>query len=425
MRRSEDVSDIMLGLLSAGGLFFAGLAALCTAGLAVWAPADIPGGSQEFQVWSSLALGATALFGIPGLLVAARGILDDRHPLSRRPSHWWLLLLLTLPAAAAVNHLVYEREILPAPFGLTTNLLTAVFAVVLSLHLVRRSAPPVSVRRLWGQFLTGLYAVPPLILVFELMALIPIAALITASLMTSSLPAISPETLMDPNFDPQQYLEQIDLEAITDPGSIALLVAYLGLIVPMIEELLKTSALWFVMKRITNPGEAYLAGALAGAGYGFFEALMLSQPGPEWAQIGLLRIGATFLHTAVSGLAAWGLFLAFRYRKWPAAFAAYTGAVFVHGIWNLNAIAMSWITTAREELPLPTALNPDIYNAVPVSIFIILSAVSLISLPVMARWTAKHTPGSASTPLAAAQPAARSADTITIADTPVQHREQE
>jgi len=387
MRDNENLKDLLLALLSAAGLLLGGIGALCIAALAQWIPVESIPGQHEAQTWSAIALAVTALCGFPGLLTAVRGFLDEIRPSIHTTSTQWIFSLLLLPLALFSNYLAYNREILPAILGPATNLLAAAFAVSLSIQLVLQFAPGISRRRFWGQFLTGLFAIPPAILVFELAALIPVIMILSASLLTGEFTPLTLDSIMDPNFNPQSYWQQLDTGTIFEPTSIALMLLYLGIAVPLIEELLKTAALWPFLKRITNPGEAYLSGALAGAGYGLFEALMLAQPGPTWMQVGLLRIGATFLHTATAALSSWGLFKAYKEKKWWIAPAAYGVSVLLHGLWNTNAIVFSWFTLEETSDRWIQTLEQNNLDILPAILFIILSAVTLISLPLMAKKT--------------------------------------
>ncbi|MBN1264466.1 MAG: PrsW family intramembrane metalloprotease [Anaerolineales bacterium] len=387
MSDNENLKDLLLALLAAAGILVGGLGAFCIATLTQWMPIEGMPGQREAQIWTALAMAAIALCGIPGLLIAARGFLDESRPHIQKPSRIWLLFLLFLPLAFLANYLAYEVEILPAILGPATNLLTAAFAVIVSIQLVLLYAPRISRRRFWGQFLTGLYAIPPSIMMLELAALIPIVMILTATLLSNGFSPFSPDFLMDPNFNPQSYWKQLDMETIFQPTSIMLLMVYLGLIVPLIEEFLKTFALWPVIRRITNPGEAYLAGALAGAGYGLFEALMLAQPGPSFLQVGLLRIGATFLHSATAALTSWGMFKALREKKWWIAPLSYGVAVLLHGLWNINAVVMSWLSLEEATEGLLYTLQQYHLDLLPPLVFLLLSAGTLVSLPWMANRT--------------------------------------
>jgi len=385
MENRDNLKDLLLALLSSGGLVVGMLGALCVAGLAQWLPADGIPGQQEAQVWSSVAMAALALCGLPGLLAAARGILDEARLQTARPPRFWAVSLLMLPLALLFHYLAYDLNLLPGILGPAANLLTAAFSVVVSIQMVRLHTPSISLRRFWAQFLTGAYLVPVAIIVLEIAALIPVVLLLTATMFGSGLEPPSMETLIDPHFDPQQYWQQLDMNTIFNPAGITLLVMFLGVIIPLIEELMKTAAIWPVIRRISNAGEAYLAGALGGAGYGLFEALMLTQPGPDWLQVGLLRIGATFLHTATAALTSWGLYLSVQRRKLWISLACYAAAVLVHGIWNLNAIFMSWLTLGQASEPWIQTLLSLHLGQLPLGIFILLSLATFLSLPLLAR----------------------------------------
>jgi len=391
MTGRPDSKDILLAFLSAAGLLVCGLGSCCLAVLAIWPTSDPIPMQQEIQIWSSIAFAAIGLCGLPGLWTAVRGMKDSSRAPGKAGKRW-SLALLGLPLALLSNHAAYQLDVLPVVLGPLSNLLTASFAATLCIQLVRHYSPPISQRRQWGQFLTGVYITPPLILLLELAALIPIAAVMAAAVMTGPLAPPTIETLLDPGFNPRDYWDQASLQKAFNPTGIALLLAYLGLIVPMIEEAIKTAGIWLIFRRISNAGEAYLAGALVGAGYGLFEALLLSQPGPDWLMVGLLRIGATFFHAAAAAFTTWGLYKAVHSGKWWIAAATYTTAVLLHGIWNLNAILMSWLISEPVNGGWITTLQQYHLDMLPITVFIILSLVTLLSLPVMGRITNQPVP---------------------------------
>jgi len=129
---------------------------------------------------------------------------------------------------------------------------------------------------------------------------------------------------------------------------VAAVFAFTAGVVPVIEELTKTAAVWPWLRRRLTPGEGFLLGALGGAGYGLFEALFLSQPGPEWAATAIGRVGATFMHAATAGITGWGFTGWARDRRWIRALMAYGVAVLGHAAWNLAALSAGYETILRQ-----------------------------------------------------------------------------
>jgi hypothetical protein len=122
---------------------------------------------------------------------------------------------------------------------------------------------------------------------------------------------------------------------------------------------------------------------LAGAGYGLFEALFLSQPGPEWSITAVGRIGAAFMHAATAGITSWGLMEWARERRWSRALAAYGVAVLGHALWNLAALSAGYEALLRETGPAGT--QGEALSFLSVGSVVVLVALSLTAVALIAR----------------------------------------
>ena len=139
--------------------------------------------------------------------------------------------------------------------------------------------------------------------------------------------------------DPTAVSPALLAEWLQRPAVIAGVFAFTAGIVPCIEEIVKTAGVWRFLRRGLPSGQAFLLGALAGSGYGLFEALFLSQPGADWTSTAVGRIGASFMHAATAGLTSWGLMEWARDRRWGRALGSYATAVLAHASWNAAALS--------------------------------------------------------------------------------------
>jgi hypothetical protein len=163
-------------------------------------------------------------------------------------------------------------------------------------------------------------------------------------------------------------------------------VAYVVILVPLIEEAVKTMAVWPFLRRGLTPASAFIGGAIGGAAYGLFEALFLTQPGPAWATTMIARIGATVMHSFTAGLSSWGLAQAMGTRQWKRFGRAYLGAVLMHASWNGIALGISFGSIAYEfEYISITPSMITIINLSGVILLTLLSALALIGLIRMPR----------------------------------------
>lgn len=117
---------------------------------------------------------------------------------------------------------------------------------------------------------------------------------------------------------------------------------YFAVIIPPIEEALKTLALVFMGRERTRLADAVLWGITAGAGFAALENLfnataLLS----AWAFGMMLRVGATTMHVANGALMGQGWYTARIEKKWGRLGIAYGASVLVHMLWNGAVIFLS------------------------------------------------------------------------------------
>lgn len=400
-----DWQDRVLFALGLGGGLVGVFVALVLAAMAILvAVSGDPQGGVTVQ-WLAVAVGATALGGVPLVYWTARPLFGRPAPTPRRPSRAWGWIGLAFPAAIALGYLASRAGALGGLLWPLAQVLAASIPVALIVLTVRRLGPPISPRRAWGQLLAGLWAASAMALAAELLMIIPVGLLFLVGLSSSPTgrqllesvagqgKAISPETLA-----PQ--VEALVLQ----PWSILLVLAYMSVLVPLVEEMAKTVGLWPLLRRRLTPAEAFLGGVLTGSGYALFEAFFLPQPGTDWAGTMISRVGATLMHAFTAGLTGWGLREAF-VRKRPLRLAGcYIASTLVHGTWNAAAI-----TIGLSALPAQTAAGGTLWNVVAIGgivVLLVLTGLAAAGIP----WLAYRLRGQeVAAPEVAAPPASQSA----------------
>ncbi len=125
---------------------------------------------------------------------------------------------------------------------------------------------------------------------------------------------------------------------ISNPALITVLLGYIALIVPLIEELFKPLAVWIFARKIDSPAQGFVLGALSGVAFALIESLNASaDSSASWGVIVSARAGTSLLHLTTSALVGWGIVSLFKEKRFGRFFAAYFSAVLVHGIWNASA----------------------------------------------------------------------------------------
>lgn len=336
--------------------------------------------------WSASATLTMAVLCLPAVFYGG-GSVFGRTPRSKgRPDRRWLYLALLFPVSIITGYLAYERGIVAGLIGPVSHLLAAGLPVLVAVVVIRRLGPEVPERRAWGQFLAGLWITPAGALTLELLTLVPTAAVLVIGLRSSidfnSLGdlIIGPDPLSSP-----EYLSLLQ-GLILKPWVIIIVLSYVAFMVPVIEEGLKSIAVWPFLGGGLTPAEAFLSGTLAGAGYALFEAMYLTQPGQGWVETMLARVGATFVHMLTAGISSWGLVQGFRYRKWERCVTAVLTAILIHGLWNASAVGIG-ISAVAEEAGLSPGAGGiwPLVGTVGVGLLAIIGGVALVAPIAIAR----------------------------------------
>lgn len=375
-RRSYDAIDVLSLLASllamllviAGAVFM-----LLSSALYTELYGDLGIQNSTTTVSSLIMMGSIAL---ALFFLSARALFGSQPLLSHKSSPNWLALVLIFPVIVWVGLGVYNND-LPAMLGPAVHTLGAAIPVFVAIVIVRLHGPTVSKRRIWGQFFTGVWATPTIAIVIEVAALGAMIIAIIVVLASSTTGRELINALMRPQF----WTSPFDVEPIQalfeQPWVIGLLLMYIILVVPAIEEIVKTITIWPILRRPLSSLEAFLSGVLGGAGFALVEALFLTQPGSDWASTIVARAGATMMHTFTAGLSCWGIAEGIKKRRWRRFLGAFSVSVTLHGLWNAVAVGIAYATLSAEtqQITFPT---------IPASLFTVGGTTLLVVLSLIA-----------------------------------------
>jgi hypothetical protein len=235
-----------------------------------------------------------------------------------------------------------------------------------------------SPQRAWGLLASGLALAPALIFLVEVLAAFVIVILGMAVLSSR------PETMGEIESLAERLLSGLSSPAaatrilgpyLVNPKVIFTVFAFVAVIVPLIEELLKPLGVWLLLGRSLSPAEGFAAGLLCGAGYALTESLALASSQEDWAALVFARIGTGVIHILASGLVGWGLASAWSRRSYLSLGLVYLLAVSIHGLWNSLSIVQAYaeLTRGHGFLSLPALFN-RLSPAVPAGLFLIAAA---------------------------------------------------
>jgi len=165
-----------------------------------------------------------------------------------------------------------------------------------------------------------------------------------------------------------------------------------ALVIPLIEELLKTLGVVLMSYRHPSPAQALWWGILGGAGFALTEGLLntnLAAGDVSWVTIVPLRFGTTILHCCTGGLMGLGWYALITYRRWQDWGKSYIQAVGLHALWNAVAVSLAFASVSLSP-QAPDALPLTPLSAVLTAFLVLQAAVMLfIILRLVARQTAQ------------------------------------
>jgi len=257
----------------------------------------------------------------------------------------------------------------------------------------------------WGGLGTVLFA-----LVFEL-----IAGLVIASLTAIGLAIlIGPEQLsrllrsiLNNPRDASYMFNVISGQPVVLVVAIIVALLFLGMIVPLIEETLKSiGPAALIARQKPHLSTALIWGLAAGAGYAFSENLLngasgatpSSSPSIMWALLMLLRGGTSFVHMATTATVSLGWHALLIQRQQRKFLLLLVAALAAHGFWNVSMLVLAAVTS-RVSLPgaasdfsssSTSGFAPLVLVLVVVAIFASLILAAALWIAWLVRWTKKQ-----------------------------------
>jgi len=205
-------------------------------------------------------------------------------------------------------------------------------------------------QRSWGTLVFALFFTNPLTMLVEIILLLGLA--VVAGLILSGnayyvarLQTLSQEILQAGGDTAR--IQQIVLPLLSNPIVVFAGVSIISGLIPLVEELCKSLAVWVLLGRKLNPSEGLVIGAIAGAGFALTETLFsLSGPGMQgqWLTLVVGRTGTGLLHVTTAALVGLGLASFWQTGKFLRFLLAYLSAVTLHGLWNLFSISSGLAT---------------------------------------------------------------------------------
>jgi hypothetical protein len=302
----------------------------------------------------SLAVTGAGL-GLPLAWQAVAGLSGWPSRRFALPLAWGLALVLMYLAALAGGQAVLSLQLAPAltlpPFH------TAALALPPLLLLWGAAALAREPHYTWRQMWAGLGgAFGSLGLAFLIEVVLVLVGIVAVAMVIAVTPEMERFSHL-PTPDSPAVLELMRL-LLRQPVTIVVLLVGLGLVVPLVEEAVKScvpalAGAW----NTPSVTRLFLWGVAGGAGFALVEGMLNAGLSTDaWATVALLRVGSSAMHCLTAGLTGWGWGQARTQRKWLRLLLTYVLAVAIHGVWNSISGGMAILTAALDPGALQNAL---------------------------------------------------------------------
>jgi hypothetical protein len=198
-------------------------------------------------------------------------------------------------------------------------------------------------QRAWGVLSVGITVSSTVIMVVEIIILILAAVL--AGILLARTPALVEQftriaqRLANAEMDPEATL-RILRPLLKNPIFTYATITFTAGLVPLVEELFKPLAVWFLAGKRPTPGQGFVFGLISGGSFALVESLMMfvNPAGSEWTVWVIGRLGTLLLHITTASLLGWALATTWRDGKYLRLMLMYLVGVTIHALWNVFAI---------------------------------------------------------------------------------------
>lgn len=331
--------------------------------------------------WINLAAAGVC---IPGIVLAVRELYGE--PLRLRPVNGFRLASLALVVWALLVAVFNYIETSAAAIYLLPPLILLVTTLPLWWYVeyARRGLPDRQPSRLWG--LAGFSSAVTMPLVLVVSALVLVVVFILVGVGISADPALQVQLerfmlqMQSPNMD-SDTLALMANQWMQNPLVIAGVLAVIAGILPLVEELFKTLAVWLYAGDRLTAAEGFMAGLMCGGSFALWENLsVMSSVGDGSGTMTLLvRVGTGLLHITTAGLVGWGIASAVQNKRGlPRLAGAYVVSGLLHCTWNAASV---FVGVGGTLMPTPEALFSA--NWVTTAAFGVLGLLFVVNLTIL------------------------------------------
>ena len=313
---------------------------------------NVPNEPPIFHIFSLLIIAA---------LVLPVGYFNIRHFLGRldpptklRNLSGWSICMLTVIWLLII--LYVDKITVPAGewiwlVEISLYILSIGLPILIIISISLSGIPLGSKRRSWTIFGLGLVLSPMLILISEITILI--FSFLVGMIYLAMNPALNHEIMSFFNqlvrINSIKGVQEFVIPYLLNPWIVAIILGFVSVIVPLVEEILKPAGTWLVVKRNMKPREGFVLGVLSGAGYALFETLSAAgNMGNGQSGFLLGRAGTDLLHIFNTGIVGWAMISNWKLRGWFKLASVLILSIFTHGLWNGLSLSLGFGTYLKD-----------------------------------------------------------------------------
>jgi RsiW-degrading membrane proteinase PrsW (M82 family) len=351
------IPSILLLILSALGILFGGFIAGITLVDAYLFSTDNLSTTDILSITTTSLLSfSVCVLNLPTFIATIRNLKQkpSRHPLPilfKKANYlivFWLFIIL-------IGYFISQNE--TAVFLLAPLTIIAVSIPVFWLiEFARQGLPRSTKLREWGTLTIGITITPIIIIFVEMMvvAIIIVVVMIGLGFQTNLIDQITPFL---ENINLYQggigELEQILYDLMKNPIISAGIFLTIGLLAPLIEEIFKPMAIWFLLRRPLKEYEGFSLGLISGGAFALLESagMVIRMNAQDWLPAVALRAATGVLHIGLSGLVGYGLTRSWNQKQYGKGIVYVFSATLLHGGWNSVALLSGFSSTLTQSGP--------------------------------------------------------------------------
>ena len=345
------IPGVLLLILSTLGIIFGGSITGLTLVSAYLFPADNLSTTDILSITTTGLLSlSVCILNLPTFIAAIQKLKQKpfSHPLTNlfnRANYlmvFWLIILF-------VGYFISQDEtatLLLAPLTIAAVTVPIWWLIEFS----RRGLPRSTQLREWGTLSIGITVTPILIILIEMTVVAIIIVLVLISLgFQNNLNNQIISFLENINLYQGGLgdLEQILYDLMKNPIISAGIFLTIGLLAPLIEEIFKPLAIWFLLRRPLKEYEGFSLGLISGGAFALLESagMVIQMNAQDWLTVIALRTATGVLHIGLSGLVGYGLTRSWNQKQYWKGIIYIFAAALLHGGWNSLALLSGFSST--------------------------------------------------------------------------------